>query len=361
MDLLEIDGSMGEGGGQILRTAVALSALLKKPIRVFNIRARRSNPGLRPQHLTAVKVVARLVNARVEGLEVGSSSILFIPGEMQQPQGEEFDTGTAGSVSLVSQSLMPVLAFSGSGGSVILKGGTNNPGAPPIDYVREVLGRVLSAMGYFFNVKLVRRGFYPRGGGIVIFKYSPVDYLRRFRFTEFAGLKMVRIFVYSSRLPRHVAERIAGSASSEISRKLGLRPEIEYEVMTGEEPNSPADPGCGVMITGFLEDGFAFASSAFGERGKPAEHVGREAAAQFLRQVETKAPVDRNLADQLVVYAALAKGVSSLRTCEVTQHTLTTIRLVELFLPVRFSVEGSLGSPGGFSVEGVGFTWSASA
>ncbi|MEM2695576.1 MAG: RNA 3'-terminal phosphate cyclase [Thermoproteota archaeon] len=354
VETLEIDGSMGEGGGQVLRTAVALSALLKKPVKVFNIRAKRSNPGLRPQHLAAVKAVASLTGARVEGLSVGSSQILFSPGEVKASD-IELDVGTAGSISLVLQAMMPVLAFSKREVTLVLKGGTDNPRAPPIDYVREVLAKNLSRMGYFVDISVERRGFYPRGGGIVRFKSKPVERLKPLLITDFPGLKSVKIFVYSSRLPRHVAERIAGSASSQIRSRLKVEPTVEYEVLSGEERNASLDPGCGILIIGTLEDDTVFASSALGERGKPSEKVGGEAASEFIRQVEHRAPADRNLADQLVVYAALADGVSELRTHEVTLHTLTTIRLVELFLPVRFEVYGEVGSPGGYRVSGAGF------
>lgn len=357
-ETLEIDGSMGEGGGQVLRTAVALSALLRKPIRVFNIRAKRSNPGLRPQHLAAVKTVAFLTGAKTEGLEVGSRQIVFTPGEANI-SNMVLDVGTAGSVPLVLQALMPVLAFSPRESSLVLKGGTNNPRAPPIDYIKEVLVKALDSMGYRVRISVERRGFYPRGGGIVRFSSRPVEFLNPFSLTEFPGLRSVRILVYSARLPRHVAERIARSASSEISRRLRVEPVVDYEFMTGEERNAPLDTGCGIIILGTLENNVVFASNALGERGKPSERVGGEAALEFVRQVELKAPVDRNLADQLVVYAALARGVSALRTSEVTTHTLTTIRLVELFLPVKFQVEGRPGEPGGYRVKGAGFKRSA--
>ncbi|MCS7138809.1 MAG: RNA 3'-terminal phosphate cyclase [Crenarchaeota archaeon] len=354
VELLEIDGSMGEGGGQVLRTAVALSALLKKPIKVFNIRAKRSNPGLRPQHLAAVKAVANLTGARVEGLEVGSKQILFDPDEIRA-FNIELDVGTAGSISLVLQAMMPVLAFSPREVKLVLKGGTDNPKAPPIDYIKEVLLKDLSLTGYSAELKVERRGFYPRGGGVVHFESKPVGCLKPFDITDFPGLKKVKVFVYSSRLPMHVAERIADSASSKIRSMLKVEPVVEYEIMRGDEHNAPLDPGCGILIIGTLENNVVFASNALGERGKPSEKVGSEAALEFIRQVEHKTPADKNLADQLVVYAALANGISSLRTHEITLHTLTTIKLVELFLPVKFEVQGRLGSPGGYRASGAGF------
>jgi len=164
--LVEIDGSMGEGGGQILRTALALSAITGKPMRVYNIRARRDNPGLRPQHLTAVKAIAQICNARVKGAEVGSMTLEFYPSAIKGGS-YTFDVGTAGSVPLVLQALLPVLAFADKPVTVKIRGGTDVPMAPTIDYVREVLARLTETLGYSFTIKVERRGHYPKGGGMV--------------------------------------------------------------------------------------------------------------------------------------------------------------------------------------------------
>ena len=177
MRVVEIDGSMGEGGGQILRYSLSLSALTLKPVRIYNIRAKRSNPGLRPQHLTAVKALATITNAHVEGDRVGSMEIYFEP-RRRRPGSYRFDIGTAGSISLVIQAILPTLLFSGGYTRVDITGGTDVSWSPPIDYMRYVFLHNLSLFGARVSIKLIRRGHYPRGGGRVILEVEPVkDYL----------------------------------------------------------------------------------------------------------------------------------------------------------------------------------------
>ncbi|MBS7628084.1 RNA 3'-terminal phosphate cyclase, partial [Candidatus Bathyarchaeota archaeon] len=163
---LEIRGDILEGGGQILRTAIAFSAVTGIPIEVTRIRARRSPPGLRAQHMAAVSAVAEITGAQVDGLSIGSQRLLFVPSS---PKAGSFsiDIGTAGSVTLVLQALMPIMAFAPGPVSIRLKGGTNNPMAPPFEFLKEVLLPVLKRMGFEAELRLIRRGFYPRGGGIV--------------------------------------------------------------------------------------------------------------------------------------------------------------------------------------------------
>ncbi|MCS7099566.1 MAG: RNA 3'-terminal phosphate cyclase, partial [Sulfolobales archaeon] len=166
LSMLEIDGSFGEGGGQILRTAVALSAITGTDIRVVNIRARRPEPGLKRQHLTGILAAAEMCNAVVEGAQVGSTEVVFKPGSIRG--GEyRFDVGTAGSVTLVLQTLLPIAAFADSPVAIEVSGGTDVPWSPPVDYLRYVVKPHLERLGYAFGVELVRRGHYPRGGGLV--------------------------------------------------------------------------------------------------------------------------------------------------------------------------------------------------
>ncbi|RLF10861.1 MAG: RNA 3'-phosphate cyclase, partial [Thermoprotei archaeon] len=195
MKVVEIDGSMLEGGGQILRVSVALSAVSRVPVRVVNIRAKRSNPGIRPQHLTAIKAVAELVEARVEGLRVGSRELVFIPSR-PRAGSFSFDVGTAGSTTLVLQSLMPAAALAPSRVIVEVKGGTNNPLAPPVDYVEKVLAPILLKMGYRCSLTTLRRGFYPRGGGIVRATLEPVEELSPIRLESWRGGVKVRGLAY---------------------------------------------------------------------------------------------------------------------------------------------------------------------
>ena len=211
--MMEVDGSIGEGGGQILRTSVALSALTQKPIIVKNIRAKRDKPGLRNQHMTAIKGVAAIVDADVDGLELGSSEITFAP---KRWKGGEFtfDIGTAGSTTLVLQALLPVLAFSKRHSNVTLIGGTNNPMAPQIDYFIHVLNPVLSRMGFTYELTLVRRGFYPRGGGLITVSVEPISSIEPINIVEVGSLDSIHGISHSTRLPKHVAYRQAVARKS---------------------------------------------------------------------------------------------------------------------------------------------------
>lgn len=349
---IEIDGSMLEGGGQILRVSVALSAVSGRPVRVFNIRAKRSNPGLRPQHLTAIKAVAEIVRARVEGLYVGSRELTFIPSR-PKAGSFSFDVGTAGSTTLVLQSLMPVAALAPSNIAVEIKGGTDNPMAPPVDYVERVLVPALLRMGYRCKVSTLRRGFYPRGGGVVRASMEPVEHLSPIYMDGRRGEVKVRGIAYSCRLPGHIVERMVKAAYDRL-REGGVNCiEIEREVLQPGHPKCSLDPGCGILLVAEGE-GCIMGSDCLGERGKPAEVVGKEAADSLLRQLETQASVDKHLGDQLVVYMALARGRSKIRVSELTLHAATCVEVVRRLLGVTIRVEGELGGPALIECEGAG-------
>lgn len=351
--LVEIDGSMGEGGGQILRNAVALSAVLLKPIRVYNIRARRSNPGLRPQHLTAVKAVAALSAAEVSGLRVGSREIVFRPRRRLGGGRLRFDAGTAGSTTLMLQSLMPAMAFSSAPVEAELRGGTNNPMAPPVEYLRDVLTPILRRMGCVFDVELLRRGFYPRGGGVVRARSTPIKSLRPIKLVEFDGVKRITGLSYSSRLPEHIVERMASSAER-LLRAEGFEAEIAREALRPGDPKCALDPGCGIILVAELGSGALLGADRLGAKGVPAERVGEEAARELLTQLKARAPVDKHLGDQLVVWACLADGVSEYRVSELTTHTTTSIELCELMAGCEVEVEGRVGEPALVRIRGIG-------
>jgi len=350
--LIEIDGSMGEGGGQILRNAVALSAVLMKPIRVCNIRARRSNPGLRPQHLTGVKAVAALSSAEVSGLQVGSREIIFKPRRLGAGRFS-FDAGTAGSTTLILQSLMPAMAFSSGPVEVELRGGTNNPMAPPVEYFNMVLIPTLEKMGCRFEITLLRRGFYPRGGGVVEARSRPIDKLSPIRLIESGGVKRIRGLSYSCRLPSHIVERMAATAER-ILRSRGYDVVIERQPLAPGDKACSLDPGCGIILVAELESGALLASDSLGRLGVPAERVGEEAAGDLLRQIDSHAPVDRHLGDQLVIWAALADGVSEYRVSELTLHAVTSIELCRLISGAEAEVVGELGKPATIRIRGIG-------
>ncbi len=351
MGVITVDGSILEGGGQILRTTIALAALLARDVRITNVRAKRSPPGLRPQHLTGVKAVGAIVDAEIEGLSVGSMNITFRPRRRLRGLFS-FDIGTAGSIPLVLQALMPAAAFAPSSLLFRIAGGTNCKWSPPIDCIRLVLLPTLARMGYRGEVNVERRGHYPRGGGIVRARFEPVPKLKPFSLLQLGDVTKVNGISYCVKLPRHVAERQARSAES-VLRHFG------YDVDMSVEWYPPArdphlDPGSGVILRARGSTGAIVGADAMGERGKPAEVVGKEAAEKLLREIRSGASADRHLGDMLVPYAAVADGHSAYRVSEITLHTLTNIAVTERITGVRFKVEGELGKPGLIEVEGLG-------
>jgi len=338
-----VDGSRGEGGGQILRYAVSTCALLGEELRVINIRARRRPPGLRPQHITAIRAVADVCRGSVEGLEVGSMSITFSPS---RPRGGNyiFDTGTAGSASLVLQSLLPVLCFADGPCNVEVRGGTNNPLAPPIDYIAEVLIPALRKMGVDADLALVRRGFYPRGQGVIRVATRPLSSLKPIEAVD-ANVVGVDIYAYSCNLPSHIVRRMAGAAESILVENGIGEVHTRTEALSRGDPKNSLDPGTGILILAKLSNGLFMGFDALGERGVPAEEVARRAAEDAIRQLSTGAPIDRHLADQLVIWMALADGTSRIRTSELTTHTATGIEIIGELTGAEFSTR-DLGSSG---------------
>lgn len=350
---VEIDGSMGEGGGQILRNAVALSAVLLKPVKIKNIRVKRSNPGLRPQHLTAVKAVATLSSAEVSGLTVGSLEISFRPLKRLQGGTIKFDAGTAGSTTLMLQSLMPTMCYASKPVEVELRGGTNNPLAPPVEYLQEVLLPVIKKMGGVFRIELVKRGFYPRGGGIVKASSTPIDFLKPIKLIEFKGVKKIRGLSYSCRLPGHIVERMASTAE-EFLRKEGYDVDIRREALQPNDPKCSIDPGCGIILLAELEDETVIGVDRLGEKGVPSERIARDAAIELLDEIKSEAPVDKHLGDQLVIWACLAEGTSQYRVTKLTKHTITSLELCRLLTNCRIEIEGVENKPATITIEGIG-------
>ena len=340
--MITIDGSMGEGGGQILRTAVALSALTLKPIKVYNIRAKRSNPGLRPQHIMAIKAVAQLSNAEVEGLRVGSSTIVFRPRELRGGIFN-FDIGTAGSISLVLQALLPVIAFIDEKVEITIRGGTDVSWSPPIDYMRYVFLPLLRELGLEVLLEVKRRGHYPKGGGIVRIesngtsKLRPIDRLNR------GSLVIVKGISHAVKLPAHVARRQA-IAAKETLRASGINVPIEIEIETYEPYRDPhLGPGSGIVLCAITEDRCRLGGDSLGARGKPAEKVGREAALKLLEELKSGMAFDRHMGDMLIPYVALAEGISRLGVSQLTMHTWTSIKLTEMIIGASFSIQGDMG------------------
>ena len=304
--MLEIDGSIGEGGGQVLRTALSVACVLGKPIRISNIRAGRSQPGLKPQHLTVCKLLAQITDAKMSGAGIGSQEISFSSGEISG--GEySFDIGTAGSITLLLQAALPVLAHAKNPSKLAITGGTHVAFSPTFDYFSEVFLPAARKFGVNADVTMLSAGFYPKGGGKVEMEGKPSK-LHSASFTP-QERKHAHYSIISSGLPPHVAER----------EEQALVKMLEGKETSGKTERV-SSPCAGNAIT--VWNGFVGASS-LGESGKPAEKVAIEAAEALLREIGAGAAVDSRLADQLLIYAALAEGKSAYSTGKFTQHLKT--------------------------------------
>jgi len=346
--MIEVPGDILEGGGQILRTSVSLAALLKTEVTIRNVRAKRTPPGFRPQHVTGVSTVAAISKADVEGLQVGSTTLRFSPRE-RAGGDHRFDVGTAGSITLVLQALMPVSAFTDKPVRITIVGGTDVRWSPSVDYLRLVTLPNLALTGYNATLTVEQRGHYPKGGGRVTFTATPVKHLNPLTLEGRGVVKRVQGISHCVNLPRHVAERQAQAAERVLKPALG---DVAIDVEAGAGPG----PGSGITLAAVPDSGTVLGSDSLGERGKPAEKVGEEAAFKLLEEVNSGMALDRHMGDAVVPYLAVAKGKSTVTVSRITLHTVTNIRVIELIAGVRFSSDETLDKPGRISVEGLGLT-----
>lgn len=338
---LVIDGSYGEGGGQILRTSLALAALLNRPVEMINIRRGRKKPGLQPQHLTAVQALAAITKAHVTGADLGSERLTFKPRELVGGQ-YEFDVAavkaSAGSVGLIFHAVAPALFCAKEASQLILKGGTHVPWSPPTTYLQSVFLPMVEKLGLCARIETLRWGWYPIGGGIASATIYPCDDVAPVILTERGELKHLECLSVVSNLPRSIAER----QQQQVIRRLESK-KLSAECEIIEAPS--AGKGTCVFLLARYEHAVAGFSS-LGARGKPAEQVANEAVDEFLAHHESGMVVDKHLADQLLIYLALARGSSEFTTSEITQHLLTHIWVIEQFLPVSCEVKGACGQSG---------------
>jgi RNA 3'-terminal phosphate cyclase (ATP) len=322
--MIDIDGSEGEGGGQLLRTATALSVLTGKSIRVHDIRANRPKPGLAAQHLCAVRGVAMLCEAEVEGAEVGSTQITFVPGKMR-PGRYRLDVGTAGSVTLVLQACLLASARCHEEMRFEIVGGTNVRWSPSIDFYRRLLFPKLASLGFHAQIVEMRRGFYPEGGGSVEVRFQAPEEVIPMLLSERGRLLGVEGVCFTQNLPEHVCQRIGQAVRKEL---LGLTVSL-----TPERSSGPST-GAGVFLMARYENSVLGVDS-LGERGVPAEQVGSLAAKALKLEMDGLGTLDVHAADQLIIYLALAEKPSSFYVREVTSHLRTQMDLVRRFLGVR--------------------------
>jgi RNA 3'-terminal phosphate cyclase (ATP) len=323
--MIEIDGSYGEGGGQILRTAVSLSAIIGEDIHVTNIRRNRPKEGLKPQHLTSIKTAAMLCDADIKGFFPGSTDIYFSPSEIKGVN-DTISIGTAGSIPLLVQTIMPMAIFAKDKTKLRISGGTDVSWSPSIDYLKEVTLKALRIMGYQADITLIERGYYPKGGGIAEIEITP-SRLRGFYHTaeNKSENNIIHGVSHCSRLPEHVAKRQAESAMK-ILGEIGKEAEID---ITSDKFRST---GSGITLWSGLAG-----SVSIGKRGLPAEKVGESAAKEMLDELLSGAKVDVHLADQLIPYMGLA-GEGSFTVRDVSNHCLTNMHITEKMLDVRFGI-----------------------
>jgi RNA 3'-terminal phosphate cyclase (ATP) len=323
-----IDGSQGEGGGQILRTSLALSLLTGQPFRLENIRAGRQKPGLLRQHLTAVEAATTVGAAEVIGATLGSQTLEFRPRGVT-PGNYRFAVGTAGSATLVLQTILPPLLTGNGISTLTLEGGTHNPFAPPFDFLARCFVPLIQRMGPTVELELRRPGFFPAGGGKFHARIEPVKRLKRFDLLERGPIRQQRARALISKIPTHVAER----ELAVVRERLGWR-EDECNV---ESVANPVGPGNAVLLEIEAEHVTELFTS-FGERGRSTEEVAGEACEAARAWLGANVPVDEHLADQLLIPMALAGG-GTFRTVEPSLHSRTNALIIERFLSVGIGFE----------------------
>ncbi len=324
--MIIIDGSEGEGGGSIIRLSCAFSALTKKPIKIINIRAKRANPGLQAQHLTSVKALSEICDAKTKGLGIGSTELEFHPSNIKN-SNFSFDIGTAGSISLVLQAIMIL----NTNCKIEITGGTMVKFAPPIDYLQNVTLPVLRKFGYKGNIEIIKHGFYPKGGGIVKaeFKKSKLTEINIADKGEL--LEMHGIITISKDLENYkVAEKIQNYCHDNLLKEFKIVPKIEKEYV------SSLSTGGGVNLFIKYENSIIGSNSLI-DKNKSSENVAKEAVDNLIDQKES---VDEYLEDQLIPYLALYGG--SIKIHALTNHTKTNIWLAEQFFPVKFKIENKI-------------------
>ena len=322
-----IDGAAGEGGGQILRTALSLSLCLQQAVRIVNIRLQRSKPGLQRQHLAAVLAAAAIGRAEVHGAELGSTELSFIPAGIAGGD-YRFDIGSAGSTTLVLQTLLLPLLMAGSPSRLLLLGGTHNPMAPSFEFMQQAFLPLLARMGAKVQMSLERPGFYPVGGGEVKVSIHPCPQLQPLRLEQRGAIRQIRAVATLSRLPEHIAQR----ELRVVAEGLGLEP----GALSVRQEQTAHCPGNALQVT-IQSEACIEVFCGIGQRGLPAEVVAERVVQQVRRYLAADVPVGPYLADQLLLPLALAGG-GSFVTVAPDRHTPTNIDVIRQFLPLPISV-----------------------
>lgn len=318
--MLHIDGSYGEGGGQILRNAVALSVLTKKPIEITNIRANRPNPGIRPQHHTAISCIKSMCNAETEGLTINSKKLKFNPRDIQ-PGKYSFDIGTAGSITLAFQACLLCSLKTTKPITIKLTGGTDVKWSPSWDYFTHIFLPLIQQMGIGIEAQLIKRGYYPKGGGEATVTIHPIEELKPLSLGEKQDFHEMEGIIHIAGLPSHISRRMKHTVL-----KLAVENNLKASIKTDQAVAYSAGTG----ITLWSKSNSAIlGSTVIGERGVTSEKIGEEAAIQLINDIKTGASIDIYAIDQILPYMALTENESICMVRELSTHTKTTIWIIQ--------------------------------
>jgi len=337
MNFLKINGEFGEGGGQIIRTAITLSCITKQPIIIENIRKNRKISGLRPQHITAIKILQKICDADVEGAKIGSTNLKFIPGDVKNCNLIE-DVGTAGSISLILQVLIPVVSICQKKLNLKIKGGTDTLWSPTIDYTQYVLKEAYSRMGIKCSIKLIKRGYYPKGGGEVNLDVLPSD-LKSISLHQ-RKTKNVKLICSFSNLPTKLIEKYVEDIQNALIEK-------KFVVQTQINEESANDSGSSLLIFSIDEESIIGIDSIFDKRTEKFN-------LDLNSFIENNLGVDERLADMLVLPASLANGMTVFRVNKISKHLETNLFVTSKITGCKYGI-GKLNDGFEIRIEGVSY------
>ena len=340
--MITIDGSLGQAGGQILRSAVGISSLLLKPVKITNIRKDRGRSGLLAQHLTGVKIAGEFCNAEIKGLKLGSTEIEFVPKE--HIFGDKtIDIGTSRSIPLLLQTLTPLLIFSDKPTALTIKGGTAGLGSPTIEFIKYITFPVISKLGVPLpEIEVIRQGFYPKGQGIVKVTFNPAGKLNSVKLLDRSNVINVHGISVIGSLPEHVAERQKLGAMTSLNEH-GFDSHIQTEL------EKTASPGTSITLVAHCEN-TVLGSENIGKLGVRAEEIGKQCTKELVASIQSKTALDKWIADHALIFLALAHGKSEVNVETITEHCKTNIKVIEQMLDVKFEVHENF-----ISVEGIGY------
>jgi len=330
--MIVVDEDLGSQGGQVLRTALSLSAITQENFKISNIRAKRNNPGLQAQHLNAVNIMKEICNAEVRGNQLNSKELIFMPNEIIS-KDLKIDIKTAGSVTLVFQTILPLCLKFNKKIKIEVIGGTDVSFSPPIDSIESVFLRLVKKFNVNFSLEVIKRGFYPKGNGNVIFQIEPCKKINNVELIERGNYIRTDLFSIASNSlkERNVVERQIESFKKNYNKEIGIVVDKYVDTLS---PGSIVHAHCHFSNT-------IIGAECLGERGKSSEDVGKEAALNLINEYNSRACVDKRTIDQLMIYMGLSKN-SKIKTSEISNHIKTNARIIEKFLDVKFKIDENI-------------------